>query len=86
MPFPRISRLAVFALLLILGRPEALAQELTGLAGAIRFDEPEAHSYTWMLCYSKDLNRNLAASFSWMNEGHAPSHHRDGLSGEPHRV
>jgi len=36
MPFARISRLAAFALLLILGRHEALAQELTGLAGAIK--------------------------------------------------
>jgi hypothetical protein len=44
----------------------------------MRSDLPEEHSYAWMLAYSHDLSEILSVSFSWLNEGHIPAHHRDG--------
>jgi hypothetical protein len=59
--------------------PEAAAQEIFGLAGAMQTD-PNANSYAWMLSYRQDLGEHWMASFSWQNEGHVPGHHRDGQS------
>jgi len=56
----------------------AAAQELFALAGGMRADDPESHSYAWTLSYTQHLNEHLSASFSWLNEGHVPIHHRDG--------
>lgn len=46
----------------------------------LRSDEPRNRSYGWLLSYSHELRPHLAASISWQNEGHVPSHHRDGFS------
>ena len=59
--------------------PDAAAQEIFGLAGAMQTD-PNANSYAWMLSYQQDLGEHWMASFSWQNEGHVPGHHRDGQS------
>lgn len=44
----------------------------------MRSDVPEEHSYAWTLSYSHELTETLSVSFSWLNEGHIPAHHRDG--------
>jgi hypothetical protein len=45
-----------------------------------RSDEPHNRSYGWLVSYTHALGPRLAASISWQNEGHVPSHHRDGFS------
>jgi len=59
--------------------PDAEAQEIFGLAGAMSADSPQGgHSYAWLVSYHQELAEHLAASFTYQNEGHVPNHHRDG--------
>jgi len=60
--------------------PNAAAQEIFGLAGAMRTDSPEEHSYAWLVSYQQELGKHLAASFTYQNEGHLRDHHRDGYA------
>jgi hypothetical protein len=76
-----LKRAVVSALLLCAARP-AMAQELAVLAGGMRSDEPRASSYGWLLAYERALGPHLSASFAYQNEGHVPSHHRDGHSAQ----
>jgi hypothetical protein len=52
------------------------AQEFSLLAGPLVSDS--ANSYSWDASYREGLGRYAAWSFSWINEGHIPNHHRDG--------
>lgn len=52
------------------------AQEFALLAGALASNS--ARSYSWEMNYREALGRYAAWSFSWLNEGHLPDHHRDG--------
>jgi len=76
----------IFGLALLAGAcaamlPDAAAQELFGLAGAMSADSPDGgNSYAWLLSYQQALGEHLMASFSYQNEGHVPNHHRDGHS------
>lgn len=54
----------------------AYAQELNILAGPL-ISRGE-NSYSWQGSYREGLGRYAAWSFSWINEGHIPDHHRDG--------
>ena len=65
------------ALALLLAFP-AHAQELTLFGGGVRQSGSKDSSQAWALEYQHGLGENLAASFSWLNEGHVPGHHRDG--------
>ncbi len=56
----------------------ASAQEFSFLAGPLVSDS--ANSYSWEGSYREGLGRYAAWSFSWLNEGHIPNHHRDGPS------
>jgi hypothetical protein len=58
----------------------AYAQELTLFAGGLRESGTKESSAVWAFEYLHPLNENIAASFSWLNEGHVPGHHRDGQS------
>lgn len=69
---------AVAVLLFLLVGLAVQAQDLSVLAGATRTSEPRATSYGWQVFYSHDLEDHLFASFTYLNEGHVPSHHRDG--------
>ena len=60
----------------------AQGQDLSVQAGATRTVDPRRTSYGWLLSYSHDLNPHLFGSFSYQNEGHVPSHHRDGHSAQ----
>jgi hypothetical protein len=73
-------RVRFWIFVLLLWSATAAAQEISFLGGAMKSDNPDAHSYAWMLSYTHDLNENFAASFTWLNEGHVPNHHRDGHS------
>ena len=65
------------ALPLILGGA-AYAQELSLFAGGLRESGTKEGSPVWALEYQHPLHENVGASFSWLNEGHVPGHHRDG--------
>ena len=56
----------------------AYAQELTWIAGGLKESGTNESSPVWAFEYLHPLNENIAASFSWLNEGHVPRHHRDG--------
>lgn len=46
------------------------------LAGPLASDS--TNSYSWQASYREGLGRYVAWTFSWVNEGHIPDHHRDG--------
>src|SRR6185503_3683394 len=50
-----------------------------GAAGVTRSHEGPHQTVGWALSYTHDLARHLSASFSYLNEGHVPGHHRDGF-------
>jgi len=52
------------------------AQEFSLLAGPLR--SGSQNTYSWEANYREGLGRYVAWSFSWLNEGHIPDHHRDG--------
>lgn len=52
------------------------AQELSLLAGSLRSSGES--TYSWEGTYRSGLGTYAAWSFSWLNEGHLPNHHRDG--------
>jgi len=56
------------------------AQELTLFAGDLEESVSRQSSAVWAFEYQHPLNENVSASFSWLNEGHLPGHHRDGQS------
>lgn len=58
----------------------AYAQELTLFAGGLKESGTRENAHAWAFEYLHPLGENFAASFSWLNEGHLPGHHRDGQS------
>jgi len=62
--------------------PPAVAQDLALAAGGTRLQEPHDTSYGWLVSYSHDLAPHWSAAFTYRNEGHVPSHHRDGHSAQ----
>ena len=70
-------RSAAFASLLALAL-SARAQDLAAFLGSTRTETPRETTYGWLLQYSHDLGEHLFATYSYMNEGHVPRHHRDG--------
>ncbi len=72
-------RLAVGVILAALaGR--AAAEEVTGFKGATDTDDHTSGSYSWQLEYRQLLSPSVNATFSYINEGHIPGHHRDGVA------
>ena len=58
------------------------AQELGLALGGSRAHDPDDTSYAAIASYSHRLAPNWLASFAYLNEGHFPSHHRDGHSAQ----
>lgn len=56
------------------------AQEALVLGGLQRTDTGGETSYGYTYSYQHNLAENWYASFSYLNEGHVPNHHRDGHS------
>jgi len=56
----------------------ARAQDLSFLAGGTQPDTPRRTTYGWAIAYAHDLGEHFFASATYQNEGHVPSHHRDG--------
>jgi hypothetical protein len=66
------------ATLFLLGVSRVSAGELDGFDGRLRSTSSDSMTYTWGLEYREPLTENFSAGFTWLNEGHLPSTHRDG--------
>lgn len=60
--------------------PPAAAQDITVAAGVTRGLDARGTTYGWLVSYSHDIAPHLSAAYTYRNEGHIPSHHRDGHS------
>jgi hypothetical protein len=60
----------------------AYADEVTVLGGGISQRGSDDRSYTWALDYRHTLTPNFGVGASWINEGHVPNHHRDGVAAQ----
>jgi hypothetical protein len=58
----------------------ARAQEFYLLGGEALQLGTDDDTYSWQLEYLEGVGEHLAASLSYLNEGHLPGHHRDGLA------
>ena len=68
-----------FLALLALGAVwPAAAQELSVGGGATRVHDPDDSTYAWFVSYDHAIAAHWSAMFTYRNEGHIPSHHRDG--------
>ena len=68
----------ILALVLCGACASAAAQQLGFGGGATRVHDPDDASYAWFLSYDHALAEHWSAMFTYRNEGHVPSHHRDG--------
>jgi hypothetical protein len=68
------------ALLLGFAATTAQADELSVLGGGIFPRGSDAQSFTWALDYRHALTPNFGVGVSWINQGHVPNHHRDGVA------
>jgi hypothetical protein len=57
----------------------ANAGELFGLYGTTNQVDTPNHSFAYQVEYREGLGENAAVSASYLNEGHVPNHHRDGI-------
>ena len=77
---PSVALLAASLSLLVAAG--ARAQSFSVLAGGLRDRATAAQSYTWSLAYQHPVYHGLGLGAVWINEGHLPNHHRDGLGGQ----
>jgi hypothetical protein len=56
----------------------ANANELVLYGGGLYGGRSTEATYSWALEYRRPLDDHFSASFTWLNEGHLPDHHRDG--------
>jgi len=50
--------------------------------GLVRSADTDDPSYSWQCEYIRRLGEHFEFSVSYLNEGHLPNHHRDGLAGQ----
>lgn len=73
-----LRRLLIFALLWpVWGNAQQIDVYAGGMKSLGQASEP---SYAWGFAYAQPITNHIAASFSWLNEGHVTNHHRDGFS------
>ena len=62
---------------------DALAPDAISVFGAsVSSLDPWPRSLAWGVSYRKTLAPYFAASLAYLNDGHFPGHHRDGITGE----
>jgi hypothetical protein len=74
-----MRRFLVLILLLVSVGP-ALGGELIAFYGATNETGRQYDSFAYQVEYREGLGENAAVSVSYLNEGHVPNHHRDGLA------
>lgn len=73
-------RLSFLLLLMAFSLTIAGAQEVGLGAGRLHGIGEKEATYSWQLQYFQHFNEAWAGSLSWVNEGHLPGHHRDGVA------
>lgn len=76
----KAAALAIACISLAVMARSAQAQEFSILAGPLKTGSQ--NTYSWEADYREGLGPYAAWSFSWVNEGHIPNHHRDGQSAQ----
>jgi hypothetical protein len=78
---PRVARIgATVALAAVLFALSAGGQEFTLMTGSMDVVGTRSTSYAWSFEFRQRFWRHLDWTFSWVNEGHPPEHHRDGFT------
>ena len=75
----RLSGLLLLATTLPLS---ALAQDLSGMAGALKVNSTNERTFVAAISYTQPVGNYNAMSLSYINEGHPEDHHRDGMAGQ----
>jgi hypothetical protein len=75
-----VTRSRIAAACIVAAALPAGSQELGLALGAARAHAPDDTSYAAIASYAHALAPHWSASFAYLNEGHVPSHHRDGHS------
>jgi hypothetical protein len=75
-PVPKNWTLVIATAVLCAWAAHASAQEFALYGGPLTGEDE--HSYGWALDYTEGIGQYFAGSFTWLNEGHIPDHHRDG--------
>jgi len=70
----------VFLLLFLSGT--AYAHEFFVNAGVTRDTQTSTARLQWSTTYLQEIEKYMAFSFSYINEGHAVNHYRDGIAGQ----
>lgn len=78
-PIPASVRLH-FAALAVCACLPLQAQDLTLSGGHVQSQHPEGDGNAWSIRYTHDLAVPLFGGIEYVNEGHVPSHHRDGTA------
>jgi hypothetical protein len=69
-------------ILLAAGAALAHAQEFSATGGVMGTGGAYDSSYAWELEFRHDLGPHAAWTINYLNEGHARTHHRDGVAGQ----
>lgn len=79
-----LRRFAWLAAIAIVGvaPPAGASEEISGFPGTLRSQAPAGRSFGLSLSYASHFAAHLSASVSYINEGHVPSHHRDGIAAQ----
>jgi hypothetical protein len=72
-----IVRFCACAIAMALISP-GFASELHWYLGGLHATPHSEPTYSWALEYRRPISEHLSGSFTWLNEGHVPGHHRDG--------
>ncbi|WP_404980151.1 MULTISPECIES: hypothetical protein [unclassified Caballeronia] len=75
-----LAALTLAGVALCVAARTAQAQEFSILAGPLK--SGSQNTYSWEASYREGLGPYAAWSFSWINEGHIPNHHRDGQAAQ----
>lgn len=73
-----IARFTASLALTLISATPGFATDLNLYAGGLHASGPSERTYSWALEYRRPINENFSGSFTWLNEGHPPGHHRDG--------
>ena len=86
-PLRKLSRnfqfaLALFSGLFLLPSAGHAADDISYMVGAVSSQNQWTPSESWSFAYRSNFSRSFSATISYLNDGHFPGHHRDGVTVE----
>jgi hypothetical protein len=76
----RLACMGALAGALVVASSGAQAQEVNAALGGLRGSTGGESTYTWSFGYRQALTQHFGLGLSWLNEGHIPDNHRDGVA------